>query len=111
MRHTVAKGGSVTGRRGFIKALAALPVIPSSISNSPAVEPVVRPQQQAEFKPSATAEALVRLVESRYGKYLAPEQLEEIRRQIERGLQGAERLRAVKLRNSDEPDFAFNPFL
>jgi hypothetical protein len=59
-------------------------------------------------KPSPVAEALSEVVHIRYGKYLAPEQLEDVKKDIESGLRASERLRAHRLKNSDEPDFIFS---
>jgi len=54
------------------------------------------------------ARALTEVVHTRYGQYLTPEQLNDVQDEIERGLRISERLRARKLKNSDEPDFVFS---
>ena len=39
---------------------------------------------------------------------LTPEQLEQIKKDIDANVKTADRLRAVKLKNGDEPDFVFS---
>jgi hypothetical protein len=50
------------------------------------------------------------LVRDRYGQRLTAEQLEEVRKGIERIVESARALRAVPLGNSDEPGQPFVPF-
>jgi hypothetical protein len=77
------------------------------LAGAGAQEPKTTPPKPA---PSA-ADALAEVAQLRYGKHLSEEQLKEVRRGIERGLRSAERLRQVKLANSDEPAFVFSAFL
>jgi hypothetical protein len=53
------------------------------------------------------ARALAGIIERRYGRDLAKEQLESIARDFDGDLKALERLRQVKLANGDEPDFTF----
>ena len=53
---------------------------------------------------------LVNMVISRYGDRLNPEEVEEVRKGVERIEEGAQALRSVKLHNSDEPLSIFKPF-
>jgi predicted pyridoxine 5'-phosphate oxidase superfamily flavin-nucleotide-binding protein len=62
------------------------------------------PQQQ---KPSPVAEAYAQVARARFGEQVTPEQLEQIRKDLEGNVRTADRLRAVKLNNADEPDFTF----
>jgi hypothetical protein len=57
--------------------------------------------------PSEDALALTAILERRYGKHLAPKQLEAVTREIENRLQAGKRLREASLANGDEPDFVF----
>jgi hypothetical protein len=57
---------------------------------------------------SEDARTLAEIVKRRYGQYLTPEQLEGVTKQIDSALQGGKTLRAAKLENGDEPDFAFH---
>jgi len=47
------------------------------------------------------------VVRIRYGRFLTEEQLAGGKRQIERSLRSAERLRSFPLTNADEPDLIF----
>jgi len=57
---------------------------------------------------SAEVERLFALVRERYGDRLTPTQLEEVQKGVEGAVLAARILRAVKLRNADEP---FSPFV
>jgi len=62
------------------------------------------PQQQ---KPSPVAEAYAGVARARFDEHVTPEQFELIKRDLEGNVRTAERLRSVKLKNADEPDFTF----
>jgi hypothetical protein len=71
----------------------------------------VKAQEPKAAKPEAAttpAKALAEVVRLRHGKHLTEEQLKEIERSIERGLASADRLKRFKLKNGDEPAFAFS---
>ena len=55
-------------------------------------------------------ELLLALVRHRYGERLTAEQLEALRRAIEKLAEHAAALRAVPLTNADEPLAPFTPF-
>ncbi|MCS6817104.1 MAG: twin-arginine translocation signal domain-containing protein [Blastocatellia bacterium] len=100
-------------RRQFLKTVAATAVLPSTFplleeaeKREDAVSVTTQATQQP-LTPSAAAEALGELVRVRYGRFLTEEQLAEVKRQIERGLRSAERLRNFPLTNADEPDLIF----
>ena len=57
---------------------------------------------------SEDARSLGEIVRRRYGKHLAPEQLEAVTREMDGRIQGGKRLRENKLANGDEPDFTFH---
>jgi hypothetical protein len=59
--------------------------------------------------PSDDAKALASIVERRYGKYLTPEQLEKVTRDLDQRIQSGRRMRDVVLRNDEEPDTVFRP--
>ena len=59
---------------------------------------------------SDEVEARLALIRARYGARLTPEQLAEIRTMVEGLVKGARAMRAVPLRNSDEPALSFAPF-
>jgi hypothetical protein len=58
----------------------------------------------------AEAEALFSLVRSRYGERLTEGQLAELRDHVASQVERARALRAVRLKNSDEPAQLFAPF-
>ena len=50
------------------------------------------------------------MLQRRYGERLTPEQLEQVHQGVDAIRQAAEKLRAVKLENSDEPFARFVPY-
>lgn len=56
------------------------------------------------------SEVLFKMLQNRYGERLSPEELEEVRKGVERITETAEALRSVKLENWDEPFFVFKPY-
>ena len=115
-----------TSRRKFTKAVAAAlvaaPVASAAVDHSaraqttkpgepkappnPTPSPAAStPQQQ---KPSPLADAYAEVARLRFGEQATPEELARIKRDLEGNLRTAERLRAFKLQNSDEPDFVFS---
>ena len=59
---------------------------------------------------SKEAEHLFEMVKDRYGQHLKPDELEEVRKGVERMAEAAEAVRKVKLGNWDEPFFVFKPY-
>jgi hypothetical protein len=116
------------GRRRFLKVLGMTGVLgtlgpalamaqTASGGAKPAKPAAKRPTKPAapvappanEVKISDDARALASILERRYGKHLNAEQLASVTRDLEGDLQSAQRLRAVKLLNADEPDVVFKP--
>ncbi len=100
--HQRNKDASPT-RRTFVKALAMAPALPSILVGSA----VASPQQSPPAEALPVTAALVEVVRVRYGKQLTADQLVEIKQGLERSARSSQRLRSVKLKNSDEPDFMF----
>jgi hypothetical protein len=112
---------SRTSRRRFTKTLAAIVLAAPALtypslaqtppaSKEPKAPPNPQPtpaQAQAPQKPSPVAEAYGEVARARFGEHLSPEQFESVKRDLEGNVRAAERLRAFKLQNSDEPDFVF----
>lgn len=63
--------------------------------------------QPTPTPPSPVAEAYAEVARLRFSDKLAPEELARMKRDIEGNVRTAERLRAFKLKNADEPDFIF----
>jgi hypothetical protein len=120
------KNGSTEGRasrRRFTKTLAAAVVsAPAALAAraqtppatrepaappNPQTTPTPAPQQQGPPPPSPLAEAYGEVARLRFGDRLSPEQMQAVKRDLEGNVRTAERLRAFKLKNADEPDFAF----
>ncbi|HEV2765484.1 MAG TPA: hypothetical protein VGV38_21050, partial [Pyrinomonadaceae bacterium] len=57
--------------------------------------------------PSPAAKAYAEVARLRFGEHLTPEEMQRVTRDLEGNVRTAERLRAAKLKNSDEPDFVF----
>ena len=104
-----------TSRRGFTKAVATTLVAAPLASRlaqaqkaSGTKEPPAPPNPQAATqKPSPLAEAYAEVARVRFGERLSPEEFEQVKKDLEANVQAAERLRAAKLKNEDEPDFIF----
>ena len=106
-----------TSRRQFTKSITAtLVVAPLAASllkaqtptkSKEATAPPVPQPGPAPQKPSPLAEAYTEVARVRFGEKLTPEQLEQIKKDIDGNVRTADRLRAIKLKNEDEPDFIF----
>ena len=119
--HQAARdAGLNTSRRSFAKTLAAAafiaPALTASAQTPPATsepkappqpQPTPAQQPQGPPAPSPLALAYFEVARLRFGAALTPEQLEAVKRDLEGNVRTAERLRAFKLQNSDEPDFVF----
>lgn len=100
-----------TSRRRFAQmaAAAALPLVAQAQTTTPPVgtDP---PQQQSppqeEIKP--LAKALTSVVAAQYGQFLSAEEMAVVEKDFNDSLTGLQRMRDVKLANSDEPDFSFS---
>jgi hypothetical protein len=106
-----------TSRRQFGKSIAAtLIAAPLAASLAKAQTPA-KPKEAAAPpnpqpspappKPSPIAEAYAEVARARFGEKLTPSQLEQIKKDLDGNVRSADRLRAVKLKNADEPDFIF----
>jgi hypothetical protein len=109
-------------RRRFAKTLTAAfiaaPALAAGAQTPPATSepkappqpqttPTPAPQTQGPPAPSPLALAYFEVARQRFGAPLTAEQLESVKRDLEGNVRTAERLRASKLKNSDEPDFVF----
>ena len=84
---------------------------PPAATPPAATPPPATPSAPAPEGPPAISEDardLAEIVRRRYGKYLTPEQLEAVARELDQRVQGGRRLKDAKLANSDEPDFTFH---
>lgn len=80
---------------------------PAGKTKEAAAPPNPQPSPTPPPKPSPVAEAYVQVARARFGEQVTAEQLEQIKKDLEGNVRVAERLRAVKLNNGDEPDFTF----
>jgi len=110
-----------SSRRRFAKtvaaALVAAPIARAVVAQTPPAtkeatappnpqpSPTPQPQQQP---PSPLALAYAEVARLRFGEKLTEEELTRLRRDINGNLRAADALRAVKLKNADEPDFVFS---
>ena len=62
----------------------------------------------AAHEPSALAKALADAIRAQYGDRLGEADLAVVTRQIENGLERAEKVRKAALANGDEPDFVYS---
>jgi hypothetical protein len=108
-------------RRRFTKtvaaALVAAPLARSVAQTPPAAkeavappnpQPTPSPSPQQQQPPSPLALAYLEVARLRFGEKLSEEEMTRLRRDINGNLRSADALRAVKLKNADEPDFVFS---
>jgi hypothetical protein len=84
-------------------ASAQTPTKPKEPTAPPNPQPSPTPQ-----KPSPLAEAYAEVARQRFGEKLTPEQMEQVKKDLDGNVRTADRLRAIKLKNGDEPDFTFS---
>jgi hypothetical protein len=75
---------------------------------NPQPTPAAPQQQQQQPPPSPVAAAYAEVARARFGEFVSPEEMARVRRDLEGNVRAAERLRAHKLSNADEPDFVFS---
>jgi hypothetical protein len=102
-------------RRTFVKLLpvagaatlsaSALPSKRAEQGPAPSPTPSPSPTPQ---KPSPLAEAYAEVARVRFGDKLTPQELEQVKKDLDNGVRNADRLRSAKLHNDDEPDFIFS---
>lgn len=99
-------------RREFAKSLAVAAATPLVARAGGALEAdgaaAQQPPQSTANPFAPQAEALTEVVRRRYGQYLNDEQLEAVKRSIERALRGGDTLHKFALTNGDEPAFTFS---
>lgn len=111
-----------TSRRQFAKSIAATvlvaPLVVTSTTTDAQTPPAATKQAPAppnpqptpaaqQNPPSPVAEAYAEVGRLRFGEKLSADELARMKRDIESNVRTAERLRAFKLQNADEPDFIF----
>jgi len=90
-------------RRGFLKALAVAPILPGALTRD-ALTAAQAQAAPASTPPGGVAEALAEAVRREFGAHLDAQELEEVRKELERNRAAAARLRAAaKLANADDP--------
>lgn len=101
-------------RRTFVKfmpAMGAAGLVATSFSlSAPAQTPSPSPSPSpspAPAAPSPLAEAYAEVARLRFGAHIEPSQWERIKRDLDGNVRAADRLREIKLKNADEPDFIF----
>lgn len=98
-------------RRGFVKlvvagSLASMPAA-AIAQTAPAPTPPAAPPPAAPEHSGSEARLLTEVLRERYPDRLSEAQWGSIVSDFDGDLGGAKRLRAVKLKNADEPDFTF----
>jgi|RhiMetdeSRZDD1v2_1073273.scaffolds.fasta_scaffold578064_2 hypothetical protein len=78
---------------------------PPPAATAPAATPSPA-NADADPNPALT-DAMTQLVKQRYGAHLTDEQMASVRNDIRSGLRASDRLRAILLPNSTEPDVVF----
>ncbi len=111
------KNAPQVSRRHFAKTIAAsIAATPLVASMAQAQTPPATKQAPAPPNPqpsptpqpvSLAAAAYGDVAAARFGDKLTPEQLARVKRDLEGNVRTSERLGAVKLQNSEEPDFVF----
>ena len=122
MKHREHSGASAPvqmSRRQFARTIAAALVAaplaattlsaqtPPAASKQAPAPPNPQPTPAPQTPPSPVADAYAEVARLRFGEKLTPDELARLKRDIEGNVRTAERLRAFKLSNADEPDFIF----
>ena len=99
-------------RRTFLKAMAGAPLLPVVLAGeakaqAPPSPTPGSPSPALADAPAPQAKALAEAARHRFGAHVRPDDLTEIEKAIDGNLKAAERLRAVKLGNADEPATVF----
>jgi GAF domain-containing protein len=88
-------------RRGFLKALAVVPVVPGALGRQNSALPAEAPATAGAS--ASVEEALAEAIRRQFGAHLDAAELEEVRRELERNRAAAGRLRAAaRLANADD---------
>src|SRR5262245_46941956 len=90
-----------TPRRGFLQSLLAAPFLPESLATA------AQAPSPSPAPPDPVVDSLTAVVKARYGAHLDAAELEAVRGEIKKSLEGIDRLKAVKLGNADEPATVF----
>lgn len=120
-REQAAKGEHARkSRRQFAKSIAttmvAAPLVATALKASAQSPPATKqapappnpqPTPAPQNAPSPVVEAYAEIGRVRFGEKLSADELARMKRDIEGNVRTAERLRAFKLKNADEPDFIF----
>ena len=101
----VSPDSAGTSRRQFTKAVATTL---AAATLAQAQTPAKPKEPAAQEKPSPLIAAYLEVARARFGDKLSPEQLEQLKKELDGYVRNSERLRAVKLQNGDEPDFVFS---
>lgn len=98
---------SPPGRRRFLSSLAAAPLLPAALTQTPptpAPSPAATPGTVTR---EVVADALTEAARRLFGERFPSEQATDVYQSIMENLQAAERLRALGQGNSDEPVTTF----
>lgn len=101
---------NLPNRRSFLLAMSAaglLPVLPEASAQSTGAVP--SRTQNSESADPAEIDALVAMVTLRYGGYLQPSDMANLRRGMQRIRRSAAELLKVPIDNGDGPDCLFRP--
>ena len=120
LEHAAPGAHACTSRRQFTKtiasALVAAPIVATGTVNAQTPTPATKqapappnpqPTPAPQSPPSPVAVAYAEVARLRFGEKLTADELARMKRDIEGNVRTAERLRAFKLKNADEPDFIF----
>ncbi len=100
-------------RRRFAKSVAAAlisaPLLTTHRGEAQAKQAAATAQSapSTAAKASALVEAYAEVARARFGQQLTSEEMDRLTRELDGYARSSERLRAFKLKNSDEPDFIF----
>ena len=110
---TIAATAAVFAAAPLAASVARAQTTPGTTKETPAPpkpqpSPATAAAAAAAQKPSPLAEAYAEVARVRFGEQVTPEQLAQIKKDVAGNVRTADRLRAVKLQNADEPDFVFS---
>lgn len=107
-RFTKAVASAIVAAPLALNGAGAQTTAPSKDSGEAKAPPNPQQQPQQQPPPSPVAEAYAEVARARFGSQVSEEEFKRIRRDLEGNVRAADRLRAFKLQNWDEPDFVFS---
>ncbi len=108
MKNESDERGNPTRRQFALGLAGTVAFVPLAVSLASGQITPAQPAPQTNPIPSPVAVALLEVAKARFGEYLTLDEHKRVLSSLDGSVATANRLRAVKLQNSDEPDLIFS---